>query len=65
MRSADRTFRRTFALAAVALLLLASQPALTTARAAQAEQKPFVISSLGTAFAVQVAAVGTYTVSED
>src|SRR5215213_8847946 len=64
MRSADRTFRKTFALAAAALLLLVSQPAVTRARVVQGEQKPFVISSLGTAFAVQVAVVGTYTVSE-
>ena len=65
MRSDDRTFRRTFALAAAAALLLVSPPALTRARAAQAEQKPFVISSLGTAFGVQVSVVGTYAVSED
>ena len=65
MRSADRTFRKASALAAVALLLLVSQPAEARARAVQAEQKPFVISSLGTAFGVQVAVVGSYTVNED
>jgi hypothetical protein len=64
MRSANRTFRKTFALAAVALLLLVSQPAETRARVAQEQPKPFVISSLGSHFGVQVAVVGTYTVSE-
>ena len=66
MRSADRTFRKTFALAAAAVLLLVSQPALTRARAAQEQQpQPFVISSFGTPFAVQLTVVGTYAVSED
>ena len=67
MRSADRTFRRTFALAAVALLLLVSQPVRSSAQnaAPQGQRQPFTISSLGTAFAVQVAVVGTYTVSEN
>jgi len=65
MRSAKRTFRKTLALAAVALLLLVSQPAKARARVAQEGQKPFVISSLGTPFGVQVAVVGTYTVSEN
>ena len=64
MRSDNRTFRKTFALAAVALLLLVSQPSLTRARAAQEQPKPFVISSLGTPFAVQVKLEGTYTVNE-
>ena len=67
MSPADRTFKRAFALVAVAALLLVSQPTATRARGAQEgpQQQPFVISSLGTAFAVQVAVVGTYTVSED
>ncbi len=64
MRSANMTFRKTFALAAVALLLLVSQPAKTRARVVQEQPKPFAISSLGTAFGVQVTVVGTYTVSE-
>lgn len=64
MRSADMTFRKTFALAAVALLLLVSQPAETRARVVQEQPKPFAISSLGTAFGVQVTVVGTYTISE-
>lgn len=66
MRSANITFRKTFALAAAALLLLVSQPSETRAQVAQEQQrpKPFVISSLGTAFGVQVAVVGTYTVGE-
>jgi hypothetical protein len=63
MRSADMTYRKTFALAAVAALLLASPPA--GARVPQGQPQPFVISSLGTPFAVQVAVVGTYTVSEN
>jgi len=64
MRTADRTFQKTFALAAVAALLLVSQPADARARGARGQQKPFVISSLGTPFGVQVAVVGTYAVNE-
>lgn len=64
MRLADRTFSKTFALAAVAALLLVSQPAETRARGTQGQAKPFVISSLGTPFAVQVKLEGTYTVNE-
>lgn len=64
MRSADRTFRKRFALATVAALLLVSLPSETRARAAQAQPKPFAISSRGTPFAVQVSLVGTYTVNE-
>lgn len=65
MKPADRTFRKTFALAAVAALLLASQPSETRARVAQEQPQSFAISSLGTAFAVQVSVVGTYNVSEN
>lgn len=66
MNSAGRTFRRTFALAVAAALLLVSHPAATRARVAQEQPpQPFTISSLGTAFAVQVTVVGTYTVSEN
>lgn len=65
MNSARRAFRRTFALAAAAVLLLVSHPAGTRARVAQEQQpQPFTISSLNTPFAVQVKVVGTYTVGE-
>lgn len=63
MRSADRTFRKTFALAAVVALLL-SPPAVTRARGALRQNVPFTISSLGTPFGVQVKFEGTYTVNE-
>jgi len=55
MRSDNNTFKRTFALAAVAALLLAAQPAESRARAARRQGVPFTISSFGTAFGVQVA----------
>lgn len=65
MRSADRTFRRTLALAAVAaLLLLASRPAGAGAQSAARQNVPFTVSSLGTPFGVQVKVEGTYTVNE-
>lgn len=64
MRSADRTFGKTLALAAVAALLAASQPAESRARGAVRQSAPFSISSRGTAFGVQVGVVGTYTVNE-
>jgi hypothetical protein len=63
MRSADRTFKRTFALAAVVALLL-SQPAGACARGALRRDVPFTISSLGTPFGVQVKVEGTYTADE-
>ena len=63
MRSANRIFKQTFALAAVFALLL-SQPADTYARAAHQQNTPFKISSLGTSFGVQVEIEGTYTVNE-
>jgi hypothetical protein len=62
MRPVNHTFKKTFALAAVAALLLVSQPA--GARGARQQKVPFIISSLGTPFAVQVKVVGTYTVNE-
>lgn len=66
MNSAGRTFRRTFALATAAALLLVSHPSGTRARGAQEPPpQPFSISSLGTAFAVQVTVEGTYTVGEN
>lgn len=61
MRSANTPFTKTFALAAVAALLL-SQPA--GARGAAPHTVPFKVSSLGTAFAVQLEVEGTYTVNE-
>ena len=64
MKPAVKSFQRTFALAAVAALLLASQPAGSRARAAVRQHMPFTISSLGTPFAVQVKLEGTYTVNE-
>lgn len=65
MRPAVRTFSKTFALAAAAALLLLSQPAGSRAQgAAPPQATPFKISSLGTAFAVQVEVEGTYTVNE-
>jgi len=60
MRPADRILKRTLALAAVVALLL-SQTARTSARAVRQQNVPFNISSLGTAFGVQVKAEGTYT----
>lgn len=63
MSSADNAFRKTFALAAVALLLM-SQPAESRARRARQQRVPFTISSLGTAFGVQLKVEGTYTVGE-
>lgn len=63
MSSADNAFRKTFALAAVALLLV-SQPAESRVRRARQQRVPFTISSLGTAFGVQLKVEGTYTVSE-
>ena len=64
MRSADRTFKKRFALAAVVALLLAAQPAQTRARGALRQNVPFTISSLGTPFGVQVKVEGTYTVND-
>jgi hypothetical protein len=64
MRSDHNTFKRTFALAAVAALLLAAQPAESRARAARQQGVPFTISSFGTPFGVQVKLTGTYTVNE-
>ena len=64
MRSANRIFKKTFALAAVVALLL-SQPAGTGARGARQQKAPFTISSLGTPFGVQVKVEGTYTVNEN
>ena len=61
MRSAHRTFKQTFALVAVAALLLA-QPSATSARGAR--QNSFKVSSLGTPFGVQVEVEGTYTINE-
>lgn len=64
MRPDRNTFKKTFALAAVAALLL-SQPAGTTAQESTRQQNvPFTISSLGTAFGVQVKVEGTYTAHE-
>jgi hypothetical protein len=62
MRSADRTFKKACALAAVLALLLASQPG--RARGASRQNVPFTISSLGSPFGVQVKFEGTYTVNE-
>lgn len=65
MRSAFNTFRKRLALAAVAALVLASQPAQSSARTAVRRQNvPFTISSLGSAFGVQLQLTGTYTVNE-
>jgi hypothetical protein len=61
MRSDRNTFKKTFALAAAVALLLAARPAETGARAARQQNVPFTISSLGTAFGVQVKVEGTYT----
>jgi hypothetical protein len=63
MRSAERIFKKTFALAAVAALLV-SQPAAAEKHGARWQNVPFTISSLGTAFGVQVKVEGTYTVYE-
>ena len=64
MRSANNTFKRTFALAAAAALLVASRPAESRALGAPPQNVPFTISSLGTPFGVQVKFEGTYTVNE-
>ena len=64
MRSAVNTFRKGFALAAVAALLVASQPAESRARGATRQNVPFTISSFGSAFGVQVQLSGTYTINE-
>lgn len=64
MKPAGNTFRKRFALALVAALMLASQPAESRARVARRQNVPFTISSLGSAFGVQVKLSGTYTVSE-
>ena len=60
----DNSFRKSLALAAVAAVLL-SQAAFAGARGAVPQRVPFKISSLGSAFAVQVEAEGTYTVNEN
>src|SRR5215218_4851723 len=64
MKSADRTFMKTFALTAAAALPLASQPAGASAQSAARQNVPFTVSSLGTPFGVQVKIEGTYTVNE-
>jgi hypothetical protein len=64
MRSAVNTFGKGFALAAVATLLVASQPAESRARGARRQNVPFTISSLGSPFGVQVQLAGAYTVNE-
>lgn len=64
MRLADNTFKKTFALAAVAALMLAAQPSGTSAQSTARQNVPFTISSLGTPFGVQIGIVGTYTVNE-
>lgn len=64
MISTSNSFGKRFALAAVAALLL-SQAAVAGARGAAPQRVPFKISSLGSAFAVQVEVEGTYTVNED
>jgi len=61
MRPADRTFRKTLALAAVSTLLLAQAPA---ARGGFRQAAAFKISSLGTPFGVQVEVEGTYVVTD-
>ncbi|MET0645687.1 MAG: hypothetical protein ABW208_03640 [Pyrinomonadaceae bacterium] len=62
MSLTNNSFRKGFALAAVAALLL-SQAA--GARGAVPQRVPFKISSLGSAFAVQLEVEGTYTVNEN
>ena len=64
MRSADRTFKRTLALAAVVALLAAQPGRSAGAQGALRQNVPFTISSLGTPFGVQVKVEGTYTVNE-
>lgn len=66
MKTAGRPLKRTFALVAVAALLLAAQPSSSRARGARQEKQnvPFTISSLGTPFGVQMRLEGTYTVNE-
>ena len=63
MSPADRTFGKAFALAAAALLL-AWQPPGARAQSPARQNVPFTVSSLGTAFGVQVKIEGTYTVNE-
>jgi hypothetical protein len=64
MRSADRTFRKAFALAAAVALLAASRPAESRPLGAPPQSVPFTISSLGSAFGVQLKVEGTYKVYE-
>jgi len=64
MSSADKAFRKTFGLAAVALLLLLSQPTESRVRRPVRQGTPFTISSLGSPFGVQLKVEGTYTVNE-
>lgn len=65
MKPAVKSFRKAFALVSVVALLVVSQPAPSRADAVAVRQKaPFTISSLGTAFGVQVKFEGTYTVNE-
>lgn len=61
LRSGHRAFGKTLAFAAAAVLLLfAARPA--DAQEAKRENVPFIVSSLGTAFGVQVKVESTYTV---
>ncbi|MBV9924742.1 MAG: hypothetical protein JOZ96_06830 [Acidobacteria bacterium] len=63
MRPADLNLMKSLALAAVTALLLAQTPA-AEARRGFRQTAPFKISSLGTAFGVQVEVEGTYFVTD-
>ncbi|HEX8290666.1 MAG TPA: hypothetical protein VF570_02845 [Pyrinomonadaceae bacterium] len=65
MKTAVNSFKRAFAPAAVAALLLLSQAADASTRAALLRTGAFKVSSLNSAFGVQVEVEGTYTVHED
>jgi hypothetical protein len=65
MKTALKPFRKTFALAAVAALLLLSQGADANAQAALQQTGTFKVSSLNSPFGVQLEVEGTYTVNEN
>ena len=65
MKTALNPFRKTFALSAVAALLLLAQAADASAGGALRRTGTFKVSSLSSPFGVQVEVEGTYTANED
>lgn len=65
MKTALDPFKKPFALALVAALLLVAQAAGARAQAANGQTGAFKVSSLNSAFGVQLEVEGTYTVNEN